>query len=127
MTDEQWADVKHFQKSEFTSPDTGEEFMDIRLLQLLDNLREYIDNPIIITSGYRTPKHNIAVGGSPTSRHLMGLACDIACPNAGYMGKVIDFAIRWDSVCKVYGIGVGKGFIHLDIDKGRENLKVWGY
>ena len=30
------------------------------------------DEPIIITSGYRSPEVNKAVGGSPTSNHLTG-------------------------------------------------------
>ena len=37
------------------------------------------DNPIIITSGYRSPEVNKAVGGSPTSNHLTGCAVDIRC------------------------------------------------
>ena len=39
--------------------------------------RDY--NPIIITSGYRSPEVNKAVGGSPTSNHLTGCAVDIRC------------------------------------------------
>ena len=37
------------------------------------------DEPIIITSGYRSPEVNRAVGGSPTSNHLTGCAVDIRC------------------------------------------------
>lgn len=32
--------------------------------------------PIIVTSGYRSPEVNKLVGGSPTSDHLQGTACD---------------------------------------------------
>jgi hypothetical protein len=36
-----------------------------------------------INSGYRSPALNAAVGGSPTSAHLRGLAADIVCPEFG--------------------------------------------
>jgi hypothetical protein len=34
-------------------------------------------NPIYIVSGYRTPQHNAAVGGSPKSQHLEANAVDM--------------------------------------------------
>ena len=46
----------------------------------LDNARDDKgDEPIIITSGYRSPEVNKAVGGSPSSNHLTGCAVDIRC------------------------------------------------
>ena len=45
--------------------------------QALDPLREAIGSPVVVTSGYRCPDLNTAVGGSPTSYHLLGLAADI--------------------------------------------------
>lgn len=44
---------------------------------LLDPLRIDIELPIRVTSGYRSPQVNAAVGGSRTSRHMTGLAADI--------------------------------------------------
>lgn len=41
------------------------------------------DRPITITSGYRCHQLNVAVGGSATSDHLKGLACDFIKP-VGY-------------------------------------------
>ena len=41
--------------------------------------REEAEEPIVITSGYRSPEVNRAVGGSPTSNHLSGCAVDIRC------------------------------------------------
>ena len=37
------------------------------------------EEPIIITSGYRSPEVNKLAGGSPTSNHLTGCAVDIRC------------------------------------------------
>ena len=39
---------------------------------------------VIVTSGYRSPELNKAVGGVPgKSAHLAGLACDFICPAFG--------------------------------------------
>jgi len=39
--------------------------------------------PIIISSGYRGPELNKAIGGSTTSAHMVGLAADFTCPGYG--------------------------------------------
>lgn len=44
---------------------------------VLEPLRVHYGRPIIITSGYRCPKLNRAVGGSSTSQHAIGQAVDI--------------------------------------------------
>ena len=43
---------------------------------VLEPLREEIGAPIVITSGYRPPKLNEAIGGSRTSAHMHGRAAD---------------------------------------------------
>ena len=45
--------------------------------KILDPLREAYGKPIIVTSGYRCPKLNKAVGGSTSSQHMKGMAADI--------------------------------------------------
>lgn len=45
----------------------------------LQPLRDVV-GPVITTSGYRSPELNAAVGGSKTSRHLLGLASDFYAP-----------------------------------------------
>lgn len=44
---------------------------------ILDPLREAWGAPIIVSSGYRCPKLNAAVGGAKTSQHMVGQAADI--------------------------------------------------
>lgn len=43
----------------------------------LQRIRDRLRQPLRITSGYRSPEHNAAIGGSPTSRHCYGLAADV--------------------------------------------------
>ena len=49
----------------------------------MELIRSYLDHPIIVTSGYRSPEVNRRVGGSPTSAHMRGRACDFICPRFG--------------------------------------------
>lgn len=44
---------------------------------VLDPLREAWGGPINVTSGYRCPVLNKAVGGAKTSHHMQGMAADI--------------------------------------------------
>lgn len=46
-------------------------------LSRLDDIRERYGKPIVITSGYRCPQLNKAVGGKPNSQHLKAQAADL--------------------------------------------------
>lgn len=51
---------------------------------VLDPLREAYGKPIRVTSGYRSPRLNSAVGGVKKSHHSRGMAADIVgTPNTG--------------------------------------------
>src|ERR1700676_5245324 len=67
-----------------------------RLKDLCDNvlqpLRNLLKQPLIISSGYRSPTLNKAVGGVPNSEHQLGQAADITVPgmtNKGLAGFII--------------------------------------
>ena len=81
---------KNFSLSEFLVTSTGIE--NIPTKEVIENLRKLCVNvlqplrdmygkPIIITSGYRSPEVNKAVGGSKTSGHMLGTAADITGGN----------------------------------------------
>ena len=48
---------------------------------VLEPLRAYAGQPIVISSGYRCPALNQAVGGVPQSQHLRGEAADLHLPS----------------------------------------------
>lgn len=50
---------------------------------MLERIRSTLDVPIIVTSGYRSPAVNRAVGGVTSSDHLSGQAADIVAPRFG--------------------------------------------
>lgn len=47
---------------------------------LLEPLRIAVGRPIVVSSGYRSPEVNRAIGGSSGSAHMLGLAADITVP-----------------------------------------------
>lgn len=47
---------------------------------ILEPLREHFGLPIIVTSGFRSPKVNVEFGGADNSEHLFGEAADIHIP-----------------------------------------------
>ena len=84
---------EHFKLSEFTRSATAtarkidntpsqEVISNLKVLcqNVLEPLRAFAQQPIIISSGYRCPKLNSAVGGVYSSQHTLGEACDIRLP-----------------------------------------------
>jgi len=57
--------------------------MTLLCTNVLEPLRTLIDEPLTISSGYRSPDVNKLVGGSPTSQHCEGKAADLLCPPLG--------------------------------------------
>jgi uncharacterized protein YcbK (DUF882 family) len=117
--------VRYFNYSEFDSPDVqgSGQMMDKTLLEMLDEVRDKFDKPIHITSGFRTPAHNEAVGGVETSSHLKGLAVDIACKKSTDRFDLINCLLD----VGFSRIGVGNTFIHADIDQDKTQGVIWTY
>lgn len=51
---------------------------------ILEPLREFAQQPIIISSGYRCNQLNVKVGGAYASQHTLGEAADIHLPLTPY-------------------------------------------
>lgn len=64
---------------------TGQERANVgRAAEAMEKVRTVLGNrPVLISSGYRSPQVNKAVGGSPTSAHMFGLAIDFTVPGFG--------------------------------------------
>jgi hypothetical protein len=51
--------------------------------EMLERIRTVLGVPVIVTSGYRSQKLNLAVGGVTSSDHTSGQAADIVAPRYG--------------------------------------------
>jgi hypothetical protein len=55
-----------------------------RIAALMEKIRTLLGSrPIVVHSGYRSPRLNKLVSGVITSAHCRGLACDFVCPMFG--------------------------------------------
>ena len=98
------------------------EKMDSGFMVMLQKLRQTLDRPLFITSGYRCQEHNKAVGGASESYHLKGMAADIVCISTKDRYEIVGAAIRLG----FSGLGIDKQFVHVDNRKALPK-KIWTY
>ena len=95
-----------------------------KLLEDLDALREAWGKPLYVTSAKRCGVHNKNVGGSRNSMHMKSKAVDIRMYPRDYI-KFISLVYKTAKHIRGIGLGIRKGFIHLDTREGAS--KCWGY
>ena len=98
--------MKYFSISEMTRSDTAKRLgidntpsddikknLTLFINTVLDPIREDWGSPIIVSSVYRCPEFNKAVGGVKTSGHLYGYCADLQVK--GDLRKFSNFVIEW--------------------------------
>lgn len=119
-----------FKLSEFACKHCGENKIRHEFVDKLDLLRQRVDFPLIVTSGYRCPVHNARVSSTGTrGPHTTGWAADLGVDRERAY-RVLEEALRMG----FSGIGVnqkgGGRFIHLDMlpsAPGQPRPTVWSY
>lgn len=124
--------TKNFKLSEFTRSDTAQRLqidnmppvgsvMSLQALAtaILQPLRDEINAPIQITSGYRSESLNKAVGGTENSQHTLGQAADISCPQGLtiIIEAVRELGLDFDQLI-VYA---PRGFLHISYKRTGNN------
>lgn len=92
------------------------------LALLLEQVRTLVNGPIRVSSGYRSPAVNAAVGGSPNSAHLAGLAADITTPSMSpriLALTIAQSAIPYDQVINEFG-----SWVHFGVSTGAPRRQV---
>lgn len=110
----------NFRVREFACTDGSDPiFISPDLVAVLQKIRTHFGKSVTITSAYRTPGRNKAVGGTTYSQHLYGTAADIKV-NGVAPKKVAEYA---ESILKGKGgIGIYDTFTHIDV---RETKSRW--
>ena len=96
----------------------------VQTLVIADELREITGSPITITSAYRSPAYNAAVGGESNSYHMRFNALDLiplkvtpralAAAAKKLRGRKFQIPGTNDSFVFRGGIGVYPTFVHID-------------
>jgi len=106
---------ENFDRSEFACKDKcGFSTVDVELLCVLELVRYHFNSPVTINSACRCEKHNAEIGGTPNSKHMLGIAADIVVKDVSPQ-KVYDFICN--HAPDKYGIGNYKTFTHIDVRK----------
>ena len=120
-----WNDIKYFRPHEFDSPDApGSGFgMSLPFVRKLDKLRDAVNMPLIVVSGYRTEIHNAKVGGVDSSAHERGQAVDIRALSSQTKFRILEAAFKLG----FRRIGIGSTFVHIDDSITHPQDVVWTY
>ena len=106
-----------------TPPRAAQQMLTVLVEQLLDPIRRRYGAPIIVTSGYRCPALNTAVGGVANSHHIVGCAADIVAPLLSPQGGKNQTAPFFSSPLGVSEGGCGdqtQYLFHLIVQMQRE-------
>lgn len=101
---------KNFTNEELSCSCCMKHSMDDDFMTLIEVIREELDLPMDVESGYRCPDYNKIIGGSKGSWHMKGRAIDIRRPSGAYTWKIVKLAQKHG----IRGIEVGTNHIHLD-------------
>lgn len=118
--------TKNFSRWEFACKGInccgGSAPVDLALVEGLQELRDKLNTPINIISGFRCLTHNKRENGSRYSQHTLAKAVDIKIPDGIEIDKLIE-TIETIDVFREGGVGIYSTRIHLDVRKYKTR---WG-
>jgi uncharacterized protein YcbK (DUF882 family) len=92
-------------------------------INVLEPIRAHFDRPVIISSGYRAPAVNKAVGGSTTSAHCFGQAADFTVPGVSNFELCgwIERNLNYDQLIYEFG---ESGWVHVGYGGKMRNMEL---
>ena len=104
-----------FKAKEFSCRDGSDKILiDLRLVHILQQIRDHFARPVVINSAYRTKSYNAKVGGAKASQHCLGTAADITVKGVE-PSAVANFAETL--LPGTGGIGRYASFTHIDVQE----------
>ena len=92
---------------------------------ILQPLRDSVGMPLIVSSGYRCPRLNRAIGGSMTSQHMEGRAADVVCfgiETKELFKRVLELKLPFDQL--IYEGGRQSIWVHVSFDPKRDRRTI---
>jgi len=93
-------------------------------VKVLQPAREYLGQPISISSGYRSPKLNKIIGGAKYSQHVKGEAADIICADNAVIFDFIRNNLDFDQLIWEFGDENQPAWIHVSYSPGSNRREV---
>ena len=95
--------------------------------KVLQPVRDHFGKPVVINSGYRSPKLNKAIGGSNKSQHTKGEAADIEIPGLSNkeLAEYIEDNLPFDQLILEFynGVDPNSGWVHVSYVNDSDNRK----
>jgi len=128
----------HFSRLEFACPCCGVDAVSPNLVETLERMRAAlnrrragsVEQGLTIVSGCRCSSHNAAEGGVLGSAHLTDLAAreyceaaDLAAPASRDRYQLLRAALD----VGITRIGIGRTFVHVDVDPAAAQEVLWLY
>lgn len=88
-------------------------------INVLQPAREVLGMPLQITSGYRSPELNKAVGGAINSSHMRGEAADMVCANNAKLFHFIKNNLMFDQLIWEKGNNQQPAWVHVSFSKNK--------
>lgn len=89
----------------------------------MQQVRDILCMPVQITSGYRSPEVNRAVGGAANSQHTLGLAADFTCPQVGSPRTVVEYLLQHNANLQFQQLIFEGGWVHIGFPPAGQRAK----
>lgn len=98
-------------------------------VNVLQPIRDALDGPIHIDSGFRNPMVNALVGGVSNSQHLEGKAADTVCSlsTIDYAYFILNTGVKFDQmILEFYSAekGPNSGWVHISYNEGKNRGQI---
>lgn len=121
--------LEEFQKGDAIPQECEAVFHDLAA-QILEPVREQFNLPLVITSGYRSPRENAEAHGQPNSEHMATAdmcACDFYAAVVGGVRPIFDWmrqngALPFHQLILEHGAN-GSSVIHVSINRLKPGLR----
>ncbi len=102
--------------------------MQITAEHIFEPLRNKFNEPIYISSFYRSPELNKAIGGSSSSQHCKGEAIDIddvysKASNADFFNYIKD-KLEFDQLIWEFGNDENPAWVHVSYSLGKNRMRI---
>jgi len=102
--------------------------MQVTAQHIFEPLRNHFNEPIYISSFYRSPELNKAIGGSAKSQHCKGEAIDIddvysKASNADFFNYIKD-KLEFDQLIWEFGDDENPAWVHVSYSLGKNRMRI---